>query len=191
MFLIFFQIMIMEVYQIHRLNVLAVLTLGPSVHFSPPFLSHLHMLVLQPVRNSKIAVTNSSMMAFDAGGNFVMTTYSCISVYHFQRYCSGSGNRGDCIYAVSHCMAVWCSGRTYSCNAPYLGDILCDSECFLGNKYHSIAIFRDSLEYSFHHFLLTHAIRFQKEIFEGNLPFIPPNIIILWVRSVSTNTCNW
>ena len=32
---------------------------------------------------------------------------------------------------------------------------------------------------------------FQKKFFEGNLPFIPPNIIISWVQSVSTNTCNW
>lgn len=47
------------------------------------------MLVLQPVHNTKIAITNSSMMDFDAGGNFVMITYNCISAYHFQRYCSG------------------------------------------------------------------------------------------------------
>ena len=36
-----------------------------------------------------------------------------------------------------------------------------------------------------------HEIHFQKEFFEGNLPFIPPNIIMSWVRSVSTSTCNW
>ena len=39
--------------------------------------------------------------------------------------------------------------------------------------------------------LSAHEIHFQKEFFEGNSPFIPPNIIISWVRSVSFNTCNW
>ena len=34
-------------------------------------------------------------------------------------------------------------------------------------------------------------IHFQKEFLEGNLLFIPPNIIISWVRRVSTNTGNW
>ena len=34
-------------------------------------------------------------------------------------------------------------------------------------------------------------IHFQKEFFEDNLPFIPPNIILSWVPGVSTNTCNW
>ena len=168
----------MEVCQIHRLNVLVVLTLGPSVHLSPPFLSHLHMLVLQPVRNSKIAVTNSSMMDFDAGGNFVMTTYRCISVYHFQRYCSGSGNRGDCICAVSHCMAVWCAGRTCSCNAPYLGDILCDSECFLGNKY-SIAIVWNT-----HFIIFSFRTRFisRRNFLKAACHSFP---------RISSNTCNW
>ena len=37
----------------------------------------------------------------------------------------------------------------------------------------------------------TYKIHFKKKCFEGNLPFIPPNILISWVRSVSTNTCNW
>ena len=32
-------------------------------------------------------------------------------------------------------------------------------------------------------------IHFQKEFFEGNLLFVPPNIMISWLRSVSTNTC--
>ena len=36
----------------------------------------------------------------------------------------------------------------------------------------------DSLEQSFHHFLLPHEIHFQKEFSGANLPFIPPNIII-------------
>ena len=36
-----------------------------------------------------------------------------------------------------------------------------------------------------------HEIHFQKEFFEGNFTFIPPNIMISWVRIVSTNTCNW
>ena len=36
----------------------------------------------------------------------------------------------------------------------------------------------DSLEQSFHHFLLPREIHFQKEFYEANLPFIPPNIII-------------
>ena len=57
--------------------------------------------------------------------------------------------------------------------------------------FYSIAIIRGSLEYPFHYFILPHEIHFQKEFFEGNLPFIPPNIIISWIRSVSTNTCNW
>ena len=30
-----------------------------------------------------------------------------------------------------------------------------------------------------------------REIFEANLPFIPPNIIIPWVRGVSIKTSNW
>ena len=34
-------------------------------------------------------------------------------------------------------------------------------------------------------------IHFQKEFFEGNLLFNPPNVIISWVRSVSNNTYNW
>ena len=55
----------------------------------------------------------------------------------------------------------------------------------------SIAIFLDSLECPFHHFPLAHEIHFQEEFFEGNFPFIPPNIIISWIQSVSTNTCNW
>ena len=36
-----------------------------------------------------------------------------------------------------------------------------------------------------------HENPFRKEFFDGNLPLIPPNIIISWVRSVSTNSCNW
>ena len=36
-----------------------------------------------------------------------------------------------------------------------------------------------------------HEFYFQKEFFEGNLPFIAPNTIISWVRSVSTNIYNW
>ena len=34
-------------------------------------------------------------------------------------------------------------------------------------------------------------IHFQKKFPGANLPFIPRNIIISWVRSVSINTCNW
>ena len=34
-------------------------------------------------------------------------------------------------------------------------------------------------------------IHFQKKFPGVNLPFIPRNIIISWVRSVSINTCNW
>ena len=49
----------------------------------------------------------------------------------------------------------------------------------------------DSLEQSFHHFLLPREIHFQKEFSEANLPFILPNIITSWVRSVSINKCNW
>ena len=48
-------------------------------------------------------------------------------------------------------------------------------------RFNSIAIFRDILEYPFHHFLLPHEIHFQEEFFEGNLPFIPPNIKI-WIE---------
>ena len=55
----------------------------------------------------------------------------------------------------------------------------------------SIAIFCDSLEYPFHHFLLPHEIRFQKEFFESHLPFIPPIIIKSWIQSLSTDLCNW
>ena len=36
-----------------------------------------------------------------------------------------------------------------------------------------------------------HEIHFQREFFEGNVPLISLNIMIPWVRSVSTNTCNW
>ena len=53
----------------------------------------------------------------------------------------------------------------------------------------SIAI-SASLEQSFHHFLLSREIHFLKKFSEANLPFIPPNIIISWVGSVSINTCN-
>ena len=55
----------------------------------------------------------------------------------------------------------------------------------------SIAIVGDSLEYPFHHLLLPHEIHFQKEFFEGNLPFICPIVMTSWIRSVSTNICNW
>ena len=36
----------------------------------------------------------------------------------------------------------------------------------------------DSLEHSFHHFLVPREINFQKKFSEANLPFIPRNIII-------------
>ena len=63
---------------------------------------------------------------------------------------------------------------------------------FVSTIFHfSIAIFRDSLEYQFHHLVLPHEIHFQKEFFEGNLPFIPLNIITSWLRSASTNTGSW
>ena len=55
---------------------------------------------------------------------------------------------------------------------------------------HSIAI-AIVLEYSFHHFLLPREIHFQMKFSKADLPFIPPNIVISWVRSVSINTCNW
>ena len=48
----------------------------------------------------------------------------------------------------------------------------------------SITIFRESLEYLFHHFSSVHEIYFLDKFFEANLLFIPLNIIILWVRSV-------
>ena len=58
------------------------------------------------------------------------------------------------------------------------------NETPVGN--HSIA-----MEQSFHHFLLPREIHVPKKFSEANLPFIPPNIIISWVRSVSINACNW
>ena len=62
---------------------------------------------------------------------------------------------------------------------------------FKSYLHNSIAIIRDSLEYPFRHFLLQLEIHFQKEYFEGNLPFTPPNIILSWIGSVGNNTCNW
>ena len=126
MFLIFLQIMIMEVYQILQLNVLAVVTIA---HFCALQSSIFQVfLVLQPVLQPQAV---SSMMDSDAGGNFFMTaSYSFISVFHFQPYSSGSGNSGDSICADFHCRAVKCARRTFSCNASYLGGIFCDSDCF-------------------------------------------------------------
>ena len=68
---------------------------------------------------------------------------------------------------------------TRGCCCLYCGVFLC-----LRFTSHWIAIF-SSFSPS------AHEIHFQKEFFEGNLPFIPPDIIISWVRSVGTNTCNW
>ena len=90
--------MIMEVFEILRPSVLAFLTLHISVHFSPSFFRHLHLLVLQPVLLSE---TVSSMV--DSGtGNLVMTaSCCCITVSHFQTCCSESGSWGDGIRAAS------------------------------------------------------------------------------------------
>ena len=75
-----------------------------SLHLSLPFFRRLHLLVLQPVLQPQ---TVTSMIDFGAGGNYVMTaSYSCISVYHFQPYCSRSCNSGDGICADFDCRAV-------------------------------------------------------------------------------------
>ena len=65
------------------------------VHFSLPFFKYIHL-----------------MMDSGIGSNFVMTaSYRCISMFHFQPYCSGLGNSGDGICADFHSRAVHCTRR--------------------------------------------------------------------------------
>ena len=63
---------------------------------------------------ASFATTNSLMVHSGAGGNFVMTTYCCISMTYFPPICSESGNIGDVICADFRCRAVQCARRTFT-----------------------------------------------------------------------------